>query len=200
MAQPLDFLKGKQIRLKTAPTMFDINKDGKKELVIGTDGGKLFTALENEGIWDFKEFDYTPYLGSKIIPALVDLNQDGKIEIVIGSLNGGLEIFHLEEFPLAVKNIASDDNKDEILMAFPTPFNSHLNISFKLNLNTNVDISLFDLLGRSVGTILDKNFDEGYYTLKIKPEDIPSGVYIIKARLVSSEESKFLLKKIMYMK
>ena len=198
--KPLDLLKGKQIGLKTAPTMFDINKDGKKELVIGTDGGKLFTALENEGIWDFKEFDYTPYLGSKIIPALVDLNQDGKIEIVIGSLNGGLEIFHLEEFPLAVKNIASDDNKDEILMAFPNPFNSHLNISFKLNLNTNVDISLFDLLGRSVGTSLYKNFNEGYYSLKINPEDIPSGVYIIKARFVSSEESKLLLKKIMYIK
>lgn len=197
--EPVDLFKGKQIGLKTAPIMFDINEDGKKELVIGTDGGELFAAFETEGVWDFKEFDYMPYAGSKIVPALDDLDQDGKIEIVIGSLNGGLEIFQLER-PLAVKNLVSHDNKDQILMAFPNPFNSHLNISFKLYSNSNVGISLFDLLGRNVETILDDNFDEGYYTLKIQPEDIPSGVYIIKAKLVSSEESKFLLKKIMYMK
>tara|TARA_B100000029_G_scaffold515266_1_gene621424 strand:- start:6580 stop:8679 length:2100 start_codon:yes stop_codon:yes gene_type:complete len=194
-----DLFKGEQIGRKTAPTIFDINRDGRKEIVIGTEGGKLFLAFKNEGIWDFKEFDNMPYAGSNIVPSLVDLKKNGTIEMILGSLNGGLEIIKVQ-MPLTVANLNKENKKIENLMVSPNPFNSYLNLSFNLSTNSFVNISLFDLLGRNVDTILDETIDKGYYNFKVQPKDITSGIYIIKARIFSSIGSRILEKKIIYIK
>jgi outer membrane protein assembly factor BamB len=63
------------------PKLVDINKDNKKEVIFGSDIGKLY-VLDANGklIWDFKARD-----AIRTSPVVEDINNDFKFEIIFGS-------------------------------------------------------------------------------------------------------------------
>ena len=69
----------------------------------------------------------------------------------------------------------------ELLPPRPNPFNSTVDISFTLNRPGKVDIGVFDVLGREVGTVLHEHRPAGSYSVQWSPEDYTaSGIYFLQ--------------------
>jgi hypothetical protein len=80
---------------------------------------------------------------------------------------------------------------------YPNPFNSAANIRFSLARETNVTITVYDLLGRDVEQIANGTFTVGNYSLSWNANDLPSGLYFVQAR---TAENIRLVQKAMLLK
>lgn len=85
----------------------------------------------------------------------------------------------------------------ELLQNYPNPFNPTTNISFGIPETGEVSLEVFDILGRKVATLLDREFKQaGRYTLVFDASSLSSGMYIY--RLQSSK--KILTRKLLLIK
>ncbi len=76
---------------------------------------------------------------------------------------------------------------------FPNPTSSILNINFSLTNTSDVSIEVFDLLGKSVKTIVDvKNQTANNYQASASVEDLSAGIYIIKT-IINKKQHTFKL-------
>jgi hypothetical protein len=74
--------------------------------------------------------------------------------------------------------------------AHPNPFNPTTKINYSLALESDVNISIYNLLGEHVQTIVQKNLCAGNYSiqwngLKSNHQAVPSGVYIVMMKVQS---------------
>jgi len=79
---------------------------------------------------------------------------------------------------------------------YPNPFNPVTNIKFSLPTAGNVKLSVFDLQGREVAVLADKNLAAGEYNADFDASGLSSGVYFYK--LVTNEFTE--VKKMMLIK
>lgn len=84
-----------------------------------------------------------------------------------------------------IHNKTGDFQLSEI---YPNPFNSVATIKFKLDKPQDVKLSIYDLLGRQIETIIDEYRQAGAYTVTFDASEFPSGIYF--ARLESGGSSK----------
>jgi hypothetical protein len=64
-----------------------------------------------------------------------------------------------------------------IAKKYPNPFNLTTTIEFDIPERTNVKFVIFDILGREVETLVDKELEPGKYKLNFTATNLPSGVY-----------------------
>jgi hypothetical protein len=68
-----------------------------------------------------------------------------------------------------------------LMQNFPNPFNPTTTLAFRLAEDANVTITVFDMLGREVGTLVDREeFDAGVQTLDFDATGLSSGVYFYR--------------------
>jgi hypothetical protein len=60
---------------------------------------------------------------------------------------------------------------------YPNPFNPTTTIEFDIPERTNVKLVIYDILGREVETLIDKELEPGKYKLNFTATNLPSGVY-----------------------
>jgi hypothetical protein len=73
----------------------------------------------------------------------------------------------------------------ELKGAYPNPFNPRTTIPFALPERADVRIEIFDLAGRRVAVLTDASYAQGRHEVFFDAESFPSGVYLIRARMVS---------------
>jgi hypothetical protein len=66
------------------------------------------------------------------------------------------------------------------LRNYPNPFNSTTKITFNLPKNTHVNLSVYDISGRLVETLINENRAGGKYTLEFTPDYAAGGTYFYK--------------------
>jgi hypothetical protein len=75
---------------------------------------------------------------------------------------------------------------------YPNPFNSTTTIPFTLSHRESVSISLFDLLGRSVSTILHETYDAGSHVVQFEARGLASGMYLVRFTTPSRSQTRAL--------
>jgi hypothetical protein len=66
---------------------------------------------------------------------------------------------------------------------YPNPFNPSTTIKFSINKNSVVDLRVYDLLGKEVGVMIDKQYMEaGKYSKKFDVRGLASGMYLYKLK------------------
>jgi streptogramin lyase len=78
---------------------------------------------------------------------------------------------------------------DITLTAYPNPFNPSTQIAFTLASPQHVSLHVFDVMGRSVATLLDESLSAGSRTVRFDASGLPSGTYVV--RLLTDSESRF---------
>jgi len=167
--------------VESSPALGDIDGDGKLEIVVGSNDDKLYALNGEDGsvLWSYTT-------GGDIVssPALGDIDGDGKLEIVVGSnddklyaLNG--ELTGIEKPTSIVPEVIF------VLQNQPNPFTVTTEIRYGLPENLNVNITVYNLLGEKIVTLVDENKKAGYYTTIWDGRDntgrnLSSGVYFIK--------------------
>lgn len=70
---------------------------------------------------------------------------------------------------------------------FPNPFNSETSIEYQLPVPCQVDLSIYNILGQKVTTVISQKQSAGYYRVVWDANELSSGVYIYK---LSTEKSQ----------
>ena len=68
----------------------------------------------------------------------------------------------------------------KLLQNYPNPFNPTTTIEYKLSERMFVDLSIYDLLGRKVKTLVRGFREPGTYEAKLEGGDLPSGIYLYR--------------------
>lgn len=111
---------------------------------------------------------------------------DSKGNIWAGSWNSGLTVFYKDDpNPLSERKLLQQN--------FPNPFNSTTQIEYYVPEAGNVQIKLYDIMGREVMMLLDEQKTPGSYSLRMNGSRLPSGVYIYTIRSGSFTDSQKLL-------
>ncbi|MBO6792979.1 MAG: T9SS type A sorting domain-containing protein [Balneolaceae bacterium] len=76
---------------------------------------------------------------------------------------------------------------------YPNPFNPSTTITFEIPEKIHVNLTVFDVLGREVALLIDKEMSAGSYEIVWEASSLPSGVYIAKLQAGSFETSIQLL-------
>jgi hypothetical protein len=106
------------------------------------------------------------------------------------------------KFQLVEKVTSLDKDKIEkpteysLHQNYPNPFNSTTNIEFSIPENSDVEIAVYDVLGREVRTLLNANKQAGNYSLKFDASDLSGGIYFYTLKT----QSNSITKKMIYLK
>ena len=83
-----------------------------------------------------------------------------------------------EEIATAVsQSYINQPNEFQLMQNYPNPFNSGTKIEFYLSEPGMVDLSIYNILGEKVTTILNKDMSSGLNTIRIELNELSSGIY-----------------------
>ncbi len=97
---------------------------------------------------------------------------------------------------LSVNNAAAVPTDYALQQNFPNPFNPATTINYQLPKNSKVSVSIYNLLGQLVITLINNEQSAGYYSIKWNGSDafnrtVSSGVYIYKIIAESQDKKLF---------
>lgn len=99
-------------------------------------------------------------------------------KVYASSIEGKLHIFDWTPGPLAV-----DDPTKGQALAWPNPFSEVTNIPLDVPGASNVLVTVHDLQGRRIATLMDRELAAGRYVLPWRPQaDVAAGTYILQVR------------------
>lgn len=99
--------------------------------------------------------------------------------------NGG--VTKIAQHQALLKSFQLDQN-------YPNPFNPSTIISFELPIRSHVMLTLYDVLGRQVKTLIDENREAGHYSVALDASGLSSGVYFYRfmARSLGVESQTYI--------
>ena len=68
----------------------------------------------------------------------------------------------------------------ELYQNYPNPFNSSTSIKYSLTKQASISLSVFDIKGRLVETLLNLSIKAGTHVIQWNPEELASGFYFLK--------------------
>jgi hypothetical protein len=103
---------------------------------------------------------------------------------------------------LAVDDVAEIPKAFDLLQNYPNPFNPSTNIRYDVPTSANVKITIFDILGREVTTLVNNVQVAGKYVVTWDATRLATGVYIyrMEAQPVDGSNPFTSIKKLMLMK
>jgi hypothetical protein len=87
--------------------------------------------------------------------------------------------------PSAPVKVGDENNTPlsfELYQNYPNPFNPTTTIEFDIPERSNVKLIIYDILGREVKKLIDKELDPGKYKVNFDAKDLSSGVYFYTLR------------------
>ena len=70
----------------------------------------------------------------------------------------------------------------ELLQNYPNPFNTSTTISYSISKESKVKVIVFDVLGREIKTLLEKDLQPGHYEINFDASDVTSGIYFYRVQ------------------
>ncbi len=130
------------------------------------------------------EDDIYDYVGNEVT---IDYNA-GLVGSVAMIVNEFLKSYVSDRNSLTVQE------KSNPLHNYPNPFNSGTEIHFTVNRKMWINISVFNLLGKKVETLIKQEYDQGQYKVVFQATNLTSGIYFVR---MHTEEQKVTRKIIM---
>ena len=119
--------------------------------------------------------------------------QGGNIRYYAGlfeNTNGGAKIYRMD-FPIGIQQISSEvPNAFSLSQNYPNPFNPMTKIKFEIHKASNVNITVFDVLGRHITTLVNEKLGSGTYETDWNGNNLPGGVYFYRIETEDFSETK----------
>ena len=75
---------------------------------------------------------------------------------------------------------------------YPNPFNPSTTISFSLPEASDVNVTIYNMLGQVVAQVINNNFSAGFYSFDFDASDFTSGIYIYSIKAIGQNGSNFV--------
>lgn len=72
------------------------------------------------------------------------------------------------------------ENKNQLLSVFPNPFNPKTKIVFSLAETQTVILQIYDINGKKISTLINKNLENGNHEIEFDGSNFQSGIYFLK--------------------
>ncbi|NIR69773.1 T9SS type A sorting domain-containing protein [candidate division KSB1 bacterium] len=120
--------------------------------------------------------EISPFTATDIKYRLKQIDLDGTFEY-----HGPIEVFfgEMPDQPVLAQN-------------YPNPFNPTTTIQFAIGQRVEVKLTVFDVLGRKLDTLVDETLDSGAYKVKFEAKGYPSGTYYYRLEAGEFVETKKL--------
>ena len=89
-----------------------------------------------------------------------------------------------------VTNESIDESPDTNLKVIPNPVHSTAHISFSVSTPGKFTLQLYDMNGRLVNRIADKQFNEGIHQITFDTKELKAGIYLLRLQSNKSVETK----------
>lgn len=191
----------------------DLDSDGKPDFIFGTryvdatSGNALVLRLEFQG------GDYTNpsnYVASVLDSGAITQGQMDVIKVANIDADSDDEVFYTMGYPrgtnvpdvmnvFLLDRLVTDVQKEDegipatfyIDQNFPNPFNPSTEIRFGINEASNIDLRIYDILGKEVAVLINNQFmGAGSYNVKFKASNLASGTYIYRITTDKNTVSK----------
>lgn len=171
--------------------LFIGNRDNRNAILfeIGSSASEIATALyaapnKNLGLSPAGNFIDKQYL-----PLVGDYNGDGKLNFLGYQPYDGnfrdtpIYLFELDNIPVSLEQELEDSPSSFSLnQNYPNPFNPSTNISFTIPQATNVEISVYNMLGQKVSTLVNSRYLQGKHTISFDASNLASGIYLYRIK------------------
>jgi hypothetical protein len=170
------------------------------------------TVFLNDGLGNFtvRENCFFPFatgLPRSVVAS--DFDQDGKTDIaIVSSVSAGVDslfvLYNLGGGTVGIKDqeIENIPANFSLSQNFPNPFNPATKINYTLPVESNVRISVFNILGEKVNDLVNEQKASGSHTINFNAGNLSSGIYfyMIEAKPLSGVENFNTVKKMMLLK
>ncbi|MFQ5650467.1 MAG: FG-GAP-like repeat-containing protein [bacterium] len=177
------------VGLYSTPVFSDLDADGDPDLLLGSEQNGV-TFYRNTGSGGFiEQADLPLRVLDRSAPAPADIDNDGDLDVLLGTAKGGLLFYDNRKFVTAVEPRRDETVPDNFVLRqnYPNPFNPQTTISYRLPGHARVKLVIYDLLGRTVRTLLDTPQPAGSYEITWDGKDesgagVSSGIYFYHLR------------------
>jgi len=184
---------------RSSPEVFDLNYDGKKDLIVG-DWAGYFHFYSNTGSDENPVFtssdtlmtDSNPpgyvYVNQSAKFDLADWDEDGDMDIISGDWYAFVNYFENVSPPFVIDDDLNEyPSEFSLSQNYPNPFNPVTTISYKVPRSSAVNISIYNITGQLVTTLVNEQKNPGIYSIQWHSGGLTSGVYFY--RLTTGEFS-----------
>lgn len=106
----------------------------------------------------------------------------------------------ISEIPTGINDVEAKVNEFELYQNYPNPFNPSTTIRYSIPENSNVEITIYDILGNKITTLINKEQNAGNHEVEFNPSlikgGISSGIYFYTLKTGQS----LITKKLVYLK
>jgi len=119
-----------------------------------------------------------------------------------GTIVGSVGLMALTDLAFAETGfiVSVDGNDDKTIPTefvlsqnYPNPFNPSTSIEFSVPVNSNVTLTIYNLIGQVVTTLVNEDKPAGAYSVEFNATGFPSGVYFYKLEAGSFIETKKMI-------
>ena len=139
----------------------------------------IFTDIPAMG---YDSYATAGYCQDNDIPKIVWVDSDGNENLLVGDIPGwsNNELFYvslkLDSNPLIPRDYSLSQN-------YPNPFNPSTTISFSLPSDNHTILNIYDISGKLINTLLDKNMKTGYHNISwdgkdLYGQEVSTGAYV----------------------
>jgi hypothetical protein len=173
--------------------------DGDKDLDIAWWRWHQAVVFRNLGAGVFKEISFPHPYGSAWNIETSDYDGDGDIDIAASLQYSDSVAIVTNRVYDDVKNDPGDDLSSPghfaVKQNYPNPFNATTNIEFSLQKSVFVELSIYDILGRKVRTLVSEHLSSGNKSVvwdgkNERGEDVASGIYFYRIEAGEFTDSK----------
>jgi len=144
--------------------LFDF--DGLKLSYVDSSGGVFYLDFGRGGGFDFER------LGARVRFKVLREVKEGMI-VRLKLYDENLKLFE-RSYRISFEEVPTEY---ALYQNYPNPFNPSTTIEFDIPERTNVKLVIYDILGREVETLIDKELEPGKYKVNFNATNLPSGVY-----------------------
>ena len=137
-------------------------------------------------------------------PLTLGLETPGQTEYLHGKLdevriyNRALSQQEILSLNMGLTNIGDkfiyESIKDfKLVQNYPNPFNPTTKIQYSLPQYSTVIIKVFDILGREIATLVNKDQPAGNYSIDFNASNLPSGIYLYKLQARNYIDTKKMI-------
>ncbi len=119
-----------------------------------------------------------------------DFIADTKVIHLPNSFGGKFKVtFELKQTDIAENQKTTPINY-ELAQNYPNPFNPSTNIQFTIAESGNVNLTIYDMLGREIETLINGHIDAGNHSISFNAKNLSSGIYIYRLKTNNKVISK----------
>ncbi len=168
-------------------TVYDTDNSGLPdnhvEVITIDNNGNKWIGTYYKGFAKFDGTNWTVYninnsgLSNNNVRAIAIDNNDNKWIGGFGLLGGGISVFHEGGIVSVKDNFNEMQTNFKLTQNYPNPFNPSTIIKYSIPKQSLVKLKIYDILGREVATLVNKEQQPGNYNIEFNASNLSSGIY-----------------------